>query len=33
LASLERTAIGPYLVKDAYSIEKFENNIKELKQN
>lgn len=33
LSSLERTAIGPYLVKDAYSIEKFENIIKELKQN
>jgi len=33
LSSLERTAIGPYLVKDAFSIEKFENIIKELKQN
>ena len=33
LSSLERTAIGPYLVKDAFSIEKFENSIKELKQN
>jgi len=33
LSSLERTAIGPYLLKDAFSIEKFENIIKELKQN
>ena len=33
LSSLERTAIGPFLVKDAFSIEKFENIIKELKQN
>jgi tRNA pseudouridine55 synthase len=33
LSSLERTAIGPYLLKNAYSIENFENIIKELKQN
>jgi len=33
LSSLERTAIGPYLLKNALSIEKFENIIKELKQN
>ncbi len=32
LASLERTAIGPYLLKDAFSLEFFENSIKELKQ-
>lgn len=32
LASLERTAIGPYLLKNAYSLEFFENSIKELKQ-
>jgi len=33
LSSLERTAIGPYLLKNAYSLENFENIIKELKQN
>ena len=33
LTHLERTAIGPYLIKNAYSLEKFENFIKELKQN
>lgn len=33
LSHLERTAIGPYLVKNAYSLEKFENLVKELKQN
>jgi len=33
LSHLERTAIGPYLIKNAYSLEKFENFIKELKQN
>jgi len=33
LSSLERTAIGPYLLKNALSIEKFENIIQELKQN
>jgi tRNA pseudouridine55 synthase len=33
LSSLERTAIGPYLLGNAYSLEKFENIIKELKQN
>ena len=32
LASLERTAIGPYLLKNAFSLEFFENSIKELKQ-
>jgi tRNA pseudouridine55 synthase len=33
LSSLERTAIGSYLLKNAYSLENFENIIKELKQN
>jgi tRNA pseudouridine55 synthase len=33
LSSLERIAIGPYLLKDAISIENFEISIKELKQN
>ena len=33
LSHLERTAIGPYLLKNAYSLEKFENLLKELKQN
>jgi tRNA pseudouridine55 synthase len=33
LSSLERTAIGPYLLKNAYSLENFENIIKEMKQN
>jgi len=32
LASLERTAIGPYLLKNAFSLEFFENFIKDLKQ-
>lgn len=32
LSSLERTAIGPYLLKDAFSLEYFENFIKDLKQ-
>ena len=32
LASLERTAIGPYLLKNAFSLDFFENSIKELKQ-
>src|SRR4030042_2393347 len=32
LASLVRTAIGPYLLKNAFSLEFFENSIKELKQ-
>ena len=32
LASLERTAIGPYLLKNAFTLEFFENSIKELKQ-
>lgn len=32
LSSLQRTAIGPYRIENAYSIEKFENFIKELKQ-
>ena len=32
LASLERTAIGPYLLKNAFSLEFFENSIKVLKQ-
>ena len=32
LSSLKRTAIGPHLLKDAFSLEKFENSIKELKQ-
>ena len=33
LSALERTAIGPYLLKNAFSLENFENFIKELKQN
>jgi tRNA pseudouridine55 synthase len=33
LSRLERTAIGPYSVKNAYSLEKFENILKGLKQN
>jgi len=33
LSSLKRTAVGPFLLKNAYSLEKFENIIKELKQN
>lgn len=33
LSSLERSAIGPYLLKNAFSLEYFENFIKELKQN
>jgi tRNA pseudouridine55 synthase len=33
LSHLERTAIGPYLLKDAFSLVEFENLIKELKQN
>jgi tRNA pseudouridine55 synthase len=32
LSSLERTSIGHYSLKDAYSLEKFENTIKDLKQ-
>jgi tRNA pseudouridine55 synthase len=32
LSHLERTAIGHYLLKDAFSLEKFENNLKDLKQ-
>jgi tRNA pseudouridine55 synthase len=32
LSRLERTAIGPYLLRDAFSLEKFENNLKEMKQ-
>jgi tRNA pseudouridine55 synthase len=32
LSSLERTAIGPYLLKNAFSLDFFENYIKELKQ-
>jgi tRNA pseudouridine55 synthase len=32
LSSLERTAIGPYLLKNAFSLEYFENFIKDLKQ-
>jgi tRNA pseudouridine55 synthase len=32
LSSLERTSIGPYLLKNALSLEYFENFIKELKQ-
>jgi tRNA pseudouridine55 synthase len=32
LSSLERTAIGPYLLKNAFSLEYFENSIKDLKQ-
>ena len=33
LSNLERTAIGPYLLKNAFSVEKFEKYIKDLKQN
>jgi tRNA pseudouridine55 synthase len=33
LSALKRTAIGPYLLKNAFSLENFENFIKELKQN
>jgi tRNA pseudouridine55 synthase len=33
LSHLERTAIGSYLLKNAFSLEKFENFIKNLKQN
>jgi tRNA pseudouridine55 synthase len=32
LSSLERTAIGPFLLKNAYSVENFENFLKNLKQ-
>lgn len=32
LSSLERSAIGPYTLKEAYSIKKFENFLDELKQ-
>jgi tRNA pseudouridine55 synthase len=32
LSSLERTAIGPFLLKDAYSVENFENFLKNVKQ-
>jgi len=32
LSSLERTSIGHYSLKDAYSLENFENTIKDLKQ-
>jgi tRNA pseudouridine55 synthase len=33
LSHLERTAIGPYLLKNAFSLENFEKFIKDLKQN
>jgi len=33
LSALKRTAIGPFTVDNAYTIEKFENFIKEMKQN
>lgn len=33
LSSLERTAIGPYLIKNAFNLESFELFIKEMKQN
>jgi len=33
LSSLERTTIGPFLLKNAFSIEKFRNIIQDLKQN
>lgn len=33
LSSLERTAIGPYLIKNAFTLESFELFIKEMKQN
>ena len=33
LSALHRTAIGPYNVKNAYTIEKFQENITYLKQN
>jgi tRNA pseudouridine55 synthase len=33
LSNLVRTSVGPYLLKNAYSLEKFEINIKDLKQN
>jgi len=33
LSHLERTAIGPYLIKNAFSLENFENFVKEFKQN
>jgi tRNA pseudouridine55 synthase len=33
LSALKRTAIGPYLLKNAFSLGNFENFIKELKQN
>ena len=33
LSNLERTAIGPYLLKNAFSVEKFEKYTKDLKQN
>ncbi|HBC77654.1 MAG TPA: tRNA pseudouridine(55) synthase TruB [Bacteroidales bacterium] len=32
LSRLERTAIGHYMLIDAFSLEKFENNLKEMKQ-
>lgn len=32
LSSLKRTAIGPYLLKNAFSLENFENFVKDLKQ-
>jgi tRNA pseudouridine55 synthase len=32
LSSLKRTAIGPYLLKNAFSLENFENSLKDLKQ-
>jgi tRNA pseudouridine55 synthase len=33
LSHLERTAVGPYLLKNSFSLEKFEESIKDLKQN
>lgn len=33
LLNLERTAIGPYLLKNAFSLEKFEKYLRDLKQN
>lgn len=33
LSNLERTAIGPYLLKNSFSLENFEKSIKDLKQN